>query len=105
MRRSLSLPLFNPRVRSLPRANLLVGVSVLTALLLSHAPRLQPNLWILVPAAVVVMGMVDTLRNIQRRWTFYTAGVLLLLYMDLLAIFLVLFLLLYPYIDLGVHSF
>jgi hypothetical protein len=34
----------------------------------------------------------------QRRWSFYHAGVILSLYMDLMAITLVLFFLLYPYL-------
>ena len=38
----------------------------------------------------------------QRRWSFYHGGVILCLYMDLMAITLVLFFLLYPYlISLG----
>ena len=45
-----------------------------------------------------ILGTADTVRCIQRRWSFYHGGVLLCLYMDLMAITLVLFLLLYPYL-------
>jgi hypothetical protein len=33
----------------------------------------------------------------QRRWSFYHGGVLLLIYMDLMVLCMILFLLLYPY--------
>ena len=49
------------------------------------------------PALVAILGMLDTIRCIQRRWSFYTGGVVLFIYMDLLAVCLILFLLLYPY--------
>ena len=42
--------------------------------------------------------MADTIRCVQQRWSLYHGGVLLCLYMDLLAITLVLFFLLYPYL-------
>jgi hypothetical protein len=99
----LPLSLFNPRFKSLARGNTVVLGSVVLAALLSHAPR--PNLWVLVPAVLVIVGAADTVRNIRPRWSFYHAGVMLCLYMDLMAITLVYFFLLYPYLDLGVHAF
>ena len=88
---------FNPRIKSLARGNTFVFVSVALAALLSHAPRIQPTLWIILPLLGTLIGTADTLRCIQRRWSFYHGGVLLCLYMDLMAITLVAFLLLYPY--------
>ena len=96
--------LFNPRLKSLARANVLVLGSVALALLLSGAPQLRPDLWILVPTAFVMLGTADTIRNIRPRWSMYHAGVLLCIYMDLMAVALVLFLLLYPYLNLGVRG-
>jgi hypothetical protein len=94
-------PLFNPRHKSLARGNILVLASVVMAALLAHAPNLRPTLWLLVPAVLVIVGTADTVRNIRPRWSFYHAGVILCIYMDLMAMFLVLFFLLYPYINLG----
>ena len=42
-------------------------------------------------------GTADTVRCMQRRWSFYHGGVILLIYMDLMALCMILFLLLYPY--------
>ena len=95
--RNLHIALFNPRKKSLVRGNTLVFVSVALATLISHAPRIRPSLWIILPLFGTLFGTVDTIRCIQRRWSFYHAGVLLCIYMDLMALTLVAFLLLYPY--------
>ncbi len=89
--------LFNPRIKSLARGNTLVFVSVGLAALLSHAPRIRPTLWIILPLFGTLIGTAETVRCIQRRWSFYHAGVLICIYMDLMALTLVAFLLLYPY--------
>jgi hypothetical protein len=41
--------------------------------------------------------MVDTIRCMKPRWDLYHGGVLLLIYMDLMALCIILFLFLYPY--------
>ena len=87
---------FNPRFRSLPRGNLLVLGSVLAALLLSHFPHLEASPSLLLPLLGIALGTADTARCMRKRWNFYHGGVLLCMYMDLLALVLVLFLLLYP---------
>lgn len=87
----------NPRFRSLPRANVLVLGSLLAALLLSHFPHIQANPLLTLPALLSVIGTADTIRCIRPRWSFYHAGVIFCIYMDLMAVTLVLFLLLYPY--------
>jgi len=89
--------IFNPRHRSLLRGNLLVWGSLIVALLLSRFPHTRATLLQLVPTAITLAGTADTVRCMQKRWNFYHAGVLLCLYMDLLAICLILFLLIYPY--------
>jgi hypothetical protein len=89
--------LFNPRMRSLPRGNILVLGSLLVAFLMSGFPYLKPNLWIALPVLFCILGTIDTVRCIQRRWTLYHGGVILCIYMDLMAISMVLFFLLYPY--------
>jgi hypothetical protein len=90
--------LLNPRTRSLARGNIIVLSSLLIATLISSAPHLRPAPLLLLPALGCLLGMADTVRCMQRRWSFYHGGVLLCLYMDLMAITLVLFFLIYPYV-------
>lgn len=87
----------NPRIRSLPRGNVLVLSSLALALLLSHFPQNHPTLLLIIPALTAVAGTADTFRCLQRRWSFYHGGVILCIYMDIMALSLILFLLLYPY--------
>jgi hypothetical protein len=89
--------ILNPRHRSLLRGSALVLLSVAASLLLSHFPHNHPTPLIVLPALVAILGMLDTVRCMQPRWNFYHGGVLLCIYMDLMAICLILFLLLYPY--------
>jgi hypothetical protein len=93
----LTKALFNPRKHSLARANILVFASVAIAIPLSHFPHLRPTLLLLLPALISVLGTAETVRCIQRRWSFYHGAVILCIYMDLMAVSLVLFFLLYPY--------
>lgn len=88
--------LVDPRCRSLPRGTLLVLGSLGAALVLSHFPHLQTNLWLLLPLSLILVGTLDTARCMRKRWDFYHGGVILSVYMDLLVFILVLFLLLYP---------
>jgi hypothetical protein len=89
--------LFNPRKRSLLRGSLLVILSMAAAVLLSGFPNTHASSLIIFPVLVAIAGTADTLRCMQRRWSFYHGGVLLLIYMDLMALCMILFLLLYPY--------
>ncbi len=89
--------LFDPRQKSLLRANLLVIASVLAALFLSDFPHNRPTLLLVLPAFAAMAGTVDTVRNMRRVYSFYHAGVILCIYMDLMAVILILFFLLYPY--------
>jgi hypothetical protein len=92
------LPSFlNPRRRSLIRGILLVLLSLGFAVLISGFPVIHPNALLVLPAFVALAGTIDTVRCMQRRWSLYHGGVLLLIYMDLMALCMILFLLLYPY--------
>jgi hypothetical protein len=93
----LKHPILNPRHHSLLRGSALVLLSVAASLLLSHFPHNHPTPLIVLPALVAILGTFDTVRCMQRRWNFYHGGVLLCIYMDLMAVCLILFLLLYPY--------
>lgn len=87
----------NPRHISLLRGSLLVLLSLLSAVLLSKFPNNRATLALVVPALFAIAGTADTIRCMKTRWSFYHAGVLLLIYMDLMALAIILFLLLYPY--------
>ncbi|WP_158794749.1 permease [Granulicella sp. L60] len=89
--------LLNPRKRSLLRGSLLVLLSLAIALLLSDFPHNRANPFLILPAIAAIFGTADTVRCMQRRWSFYHGGVLLCIYMDLMALCMILFFLLYPY--------
>jgi len=89
--------LFNPHRPSLARGNTLVFTSVVLAILISRFPHVQPSIFLLIPTLLSIVGTAETVRCIQRRWSFYHAGVILCIYMDLMAVSLILFFLLYPY--------
>jgi hypothetical protein len=89
--------ILNPRHKSLIRGNALVLASLFAAFFLSGFPHNRANPYLAFPTAFAMAGTVDTIRCIRRRWSFYHAGVILCIYMDLMAITLILVFLLYPY--------
>ena len=89
--------LLNPRHRSLVRGNILVWGSVVLAVAISHFPHTRATLFQLIPSLLSIAGTADTLRCIRKRWSLYHAGVLFCLYMDLMAVCVILFLLFYPF--------
>jgi hypothetical protein len=88
---------FNPRKRSLLRSSLLVLCSLAIAIFLSDFPHNRATPLLVLPAIAAIAGTIDTVRCMQPRWSFYHGGVLLLIYMDLMALCMILFFLLYPY--------
>ncbi len=90
--------IFNPRVHSLARASTIVLGGVAIATPLSGFPRMHANPLLALPLLLCLVGTADTVRCMRKRWSLYHGGVLLCLYMDLMAITLVLFFLLYPYL-------
>jgi hypothetical protein len=93
-----SFALFHPRRRSLLRGNLLVLGSFFASFLLSGFPGSRATMLLIIPAVLALLGMVDTVRCVQPRWSFYHGGVILLLFMDMMAVCLILFFLLFPYL-------
>jgi hypothetical protein len=93
-----SFAVFNPRRRSLLRGNLLVVGSFAASFWLSGFPHSRATLLLLIPAFLALVGTFDTLRCIGRRRNLYHAGIILCLFMDLLAICLILFFLFFPYL-------
>jgi hypothetical protein len=105
---SVSLPIRSPSLRrrslfdlrrhSLLRGSLLVLLSLPASILLSHFPNNRATLLLILPVITAIIGTADTLRCLQRRWSFYHAGVILCLYMDIMTLSMVVFFLLYPYL-------
>jgi hypothetical protein len=87
----------NPHQHSLLRGSLLVVLSLAAALLLSHFPQNRATPALILPALIAILGTADTVRCMQRRWNFYHAGVVLCIYMDLMALTMIAFLLIFPY--------
>lgn len=85
------------RSRSLLRGTLLVLVSFVAAFPLSDFPHNRATLLLLFPAFTALYGTWDTSRCLRRRWSLYHGAVLLLLYMDIMALVMIFFFLLYPY--------
>jgi hypothetical protein len=90
---------FHFRARSLVRGTVLVLASLAMAFPLAGFPHPHPSLTMIVPAVLALWGTWETARCLQMRWSFYHGGVLLLLYMDVMALSMIFFLLLYPYAD------
>lgn len=89
--------ILNPRLHSLLRASTLVLGSLAVAIPVSHYPHVQRAPLLVLPLLIALAGTIDTVRCIQRRWSFYHAGVLLFVYMDMMAVTLLMFFLVYPY--------
>ena len=88
---------FNPRIRSLLRGAILVLLSLGVSIVLSGFPQNRANPWITLFALLAIAGLIDHLRCMRTRWSWYHGGVILLVYMDLMALCMIIFFLLYPY--------
>jgi hypothetical protein len=87
----------NLRRHSLSRGNALVLISFAAAVILSDFPHNRATMLLLLPTLVALVGTGETVRCMRRRWNYYHAGVILCIYMDLMAICMILFFLIYPY--------
>ena len=85
------------RQKSLLRGALLVLGSLVLAIVWAGYPEDHPTPGLILPLALAFGGALDTMRCLRLRWSFYHGGVILLLYMDIMALAMILFLLLYPY--------
>jgi hypothetical protein len=89
--------ILNPRHRSLVRGNVLVLCSLALAFRLSDFPHNHATLLLLIPTIFSIVGTGETVRCIRKRWSFYHGGVILCIYMDMMAVTMILVFLLYPY--------
>jgi hypothetical protein len=81
------LSIFRLRQRSLARGILLSVGAFAASLRLAgfpHIENIHGSNWQIAALLAAVWGMAETARCLQRRWNLYHAGVLLLLYTDLI---------------------
>lgn len=97
-RHAASHSFFDVRYASLVRGSLLVLGSFFGSFLLSGFPGTHATLLLAIPAALAMFGTVDTARCMHGRWTLYQAGIFFLLLMDMMAICMILFFLITPYL-------
>ena len=73
--------------------------SFIASLLLAgfpHIEKLHGSQWQFVSLLVAAWGMAETGRCLRGKWSLYHAGVLILLYSDLMILTLIVFLVAYP---------
>jgi len=90
---------FRLRRPSLLRGIVLALAAFVLSLRLGGFPdinALHSSHWQIMAAVVAFWGMVETARCLGRRWTLYYAGVLLMLYTDLMILAMAVVLFLYP---------
>ncbi len=90
---------FRLKKRSLVRGIVLAMSAFAISLRLGGFPdinALHSSVWQIVPALIAFWGMAETVRCLERRWTLYHAGVLVLLYTDLMILTMAVVLLIYP---------
>ena len=81
------LSIFHIRRKSLPRGVLLSLGAFVGALRLAGFPyieNLHGSRWEIAALLAAAWGMAETARCLQRRWSLYHAGVMILLYADLM---------------------
>ncbi len=91
--------IFRLRSKSLFRGVLLSLGALAASLRFEGFPetsRLHASPWQILAVPVACWGMVETARCLGRIWSLYHAGVLILLYAELMILALLLFLCLYP---------
>ena len=91
--------LFRLSQHSLPRGILLAIGAFAVSLRLGGFPNinaLHSSHWQIIAALIAFWGMIETARCLGRRWSLYHAGVLILLYTDLMILAMAVLLFLYP---------
>ena len=81
------LSIFRLRQPSIARGILLALGAFFGSLKLAGFPRIEdlhPSHWQIVALLVAAWGMFETARCLRRKWSLYHAGVLILLYSDLM---------------------
>lgn len=95
----LRFSIFRLREKSLPRAIVLSLGAFLASLRLAGFPyigNLHGSRWQILALLVAAWGMAETARCLRRRWSLYHAGVIILLYSDLMILAAIVVLLAVP---------
>ncbi len=92
------IPFFNWRMRSLASGTALSFAGIPFSSWWAGFAHTHATLFMVFPVLLTLIGIFDTARCMRKRWDFYHAGVLLLLYADVMALSLLTFLFLYPYL-------
>lgn len=93
------LAILHMRQKSLLRGIVLSLGAFAASLLLAGFPHIEDlhgSRWQIITLIASVWGMADVARCLQRRWSLYHAGILLLLYADLMILAMIVFLVAYP---------
>ncbi len=93
------LSIFRLRQKSLVRAILLSLGAFMASLRLAgfpHIENIHGSHWQFAALIVAAWGMGETARCLRRKWSLYHAGVLLLLYTNLMILTMIVFLVAYP---------
>jgi hypothetical protein len=61
-----------------------------------HIELLHRSTWQIAVLAAALLGLVETARCLKRKWSLYHAGVLILLYTELMILTMIIFLTIYP---------
>lgn len=91
--------IFRLRQKSLVRGIVLSLAAFISSLLLAgfpHIEKLHGSPWQFASLLAAAWGMAETGRCLRGKWSLYHAGVLLLLYSDLMILTLIVFLVAYP---------
>jgi hypothetical protein len=91
--------IFRLRQRSLARGIVLSLGAFLVSLRLAGFPHIEDlhgSHWQVAALLVAAWGMAETARCLDRKWSLYHAGVLILLYTNLMILALIVFLVAYP---------
>ena len=92
------LTIFRLRQKSLVRGIALSLMAFVASLLLAgfpHIERLHGSSWQIMALLAGAWGMAETGRCMRGKWSLYSAGVLILLYSDLVILMLIVFLVAY----------
>jgi hypothetical protein len=91
--------IFRLRQKSLVRAIVLSVGAFAASLRLAGFPsieNLHGSRWQILPLLLAAWGMAETARCLRRRWSFYHAGVMLLLYANLMILATIVLLIVVP---------
>jgi hypothetical protein len=98
------LAIFQLHKKSLIRGTVLALGSLWISFRISGFPEVHICLWLIAPLLIACAATWDTARCLQKRWSFYHGGVLLLLYVDLMILLMISFLLLAPFSSLVLET-